>query len=198
MKRCLDVSLSLIVLIVMLPVIFIISVLILCFLGRPIFFVQERPGLNGKPFMMFKFRTMSNERDLEGNLLPNAQRLCAFGCLLRSSSLDEVPELINVLRGEMSLVGPRPLLMEYLDLYNDFEIRRHEVTPGVTGYAQVNGRNAVSWHQRFLMDVWYVENQSLKLDLQILVKTVVKVLKRDGISQPGAPTIKRFEGHDDE
>jgi lipopolysaccharide/colanic/teichoic acid biosynthesis glycosyltransferase len=163
-------------------------------LGSPALFRQVRPGLYGQPFMMVKFRTMTDERGPDGELLPDAQRLTAFGRFLRASSLDELPELWNVLRGEMSLVGPRPLLMEYLPLYSPEQARRHEVRPGITGWAQVNGRNAVSWEERFRLDVWYVDHRSLWLDLRILWLTMRKVLVREGISAQGEATMPRFTG----
>lgn len=163
-------------------------------LGSPVLFKQIRPGLHGKPFTMVKFRTMTDARDASGALLPDAQRLTPFGRFLRASSLDELPELWNVLRGEMSLVGPRPLLMEYLPLYSPEQARRHEVRPGITGWAQVNGRNAISWPEKFALDVWYVDNRSLWLDMRILLLTVRKVLVRDGISAAGEATMPRFEG----
>ena len=163
-------------------------------LGSPVLFTQVRPGLHGKPFCMVKFRTMTDERDASGALLPDAQRLTTFGRFLRASSLDELPELWNVLRGEMSLVGPRPLLMEYLPLYSPEQARRHEVRPGITGWAQVNGRNAISWADKFALDVWYVDHRSLWLDVRILWLTVRKVLVRDGISAAGEATMPRFEG----
>jgi lipopolysaccharide/colanic/teichoic acid biosynthesis glycosyltransferase len=163
-------------------------------LGTPVLFTQVRPGLHGKPFLMVKFRTMTDIRDASGALLPDAQRLTPFGCFLRSSSLDELPELWNVLRGEMSLVGPRPLLMEYLPLYSPEQARRHEVRPGITGWAQVNGRNAISWDDKFALDVWYVDHRSLWLDVRILWMTVRKVLVRDGISAAGEATMQKFEG----
>ncbi len=163
-------------------------------LGSPVLFRQIRPGFQGRPFTMVKFRTMTNERGADGALLPDAQRLTPFGCFLRASSLDELPELWNVLRGDMSLVGPRPLLMEYLPLYTAEEARRHEVRPGVTGWAQVNGRNAISWEDKFALDVWYVDNRSMWLDVRILWLTVRKVLVRDGISAPGDATMPKFEG----
>ncbi len=163
-------------------------------LGSPVLFRQVRPGLHGKPFTMVKFRTMTDERGPDGALLPDAQRLTPFGRFLRASSLDELPELWNVLRGEMSLVGPRPLLMEYLPLYTPEQARRHEVRPGVTGWAQVNGRNAISWPDKFALDVWYVDNQSLWLDIKILWMTVRKVLVRDGISAAGEATMSKFTG----
>jgi lipopolysaccharide/colanic/teichoic acid biosynthesis glycosyltransferase len=163
-------------------------------LGSPVLFTQVRPGLHGKPFRMVKFRTMTDARDASGALLPDAQRLTPFGRFLRSSSLDELPELWNVLRGEMSLVGPRPLLMEYLPLYSPEQARRHEVRPGITGWAQVNGRNAISWADKFALDVWYVDHRSLWLDVRILWITVRKVLIRDGISAASEATMPRFEG----
>lgn len=171
----------------------------LCFLiainlGAPVFFVQERPGLNGKPFRMYKFRTMTSSRDSLGRLLPDSERLTKFGIWLRASSLDELPELLNVLMGDMSLVGPRPLLMEYLPLYSRAQNRRHEVRPGITGWAQVNGRNALSWGEKFELDLWYVDNYSIFLDLKILVMTVKKVLFRHGINAAGEATMPKFTG----
>ena len=163
-------------------------------LGSPVFFTQVRPGLSGKPFRMFKFRSMTDERSLDGDLLPDAERLTSFGALLRSTSLDELPELWNVLKGEMSLVGPRPLLVEYLPLYSPEQARRHDARPGITGWAQVNGRNAICWEDKFALDVWYVENQSLWLDIKILWLTVCKVLVRDGISAVGEATTSKFTG----
>lgn len=163
-------------------------------LGSPVFFRQVRPGLHGKPFEMIKFRTMTDERGPDGQLLPDSLRLTAFGRFLRSTSLDELPELWNVLKGDMSLVGPRPLLMEYLPLYSPEQTRRHEVRPGVTGWAQINGRNAISWEAKFELDVWYVDHQSLWLDIKILWLTVKKVLVRDGISAAGEATMSKFTG----
>lgn len=163
-------------------------------LGSPVLFCQVRPGLQGRPFTMVKFRTMTDERDPDGALLPDAQRLSSFGRFLRASSLDELPELWNVLKGEMSLVGPRPLLMEYLPLYTPEQARRHEVRPGITGWAQVNGRNAISWADKFALDVWYVDHRSLWLDVKILWLTVRKVLLRDGISAAGEATMTKFTG----
>ena len=163
-------------------------------LGAPILFRQQRPGLHGKPFMLLKFRTMRNARDTLGNLLPDAERLTPFGRFLRQTSLDELPELINVLRGEMSLVGPRPLLMEYLDRYTPDQMRRHDVLPGITGWAAVNGRNALTWDEKFALDLWYVDHRSLALDAKILVMTLGKVLTREGISQPGHDTVDKFLG----
>lgn len=164
-------------------------------LGSPVFFTQVRPGLHGIPFKMVKFRTMTSERGADGQLLPDAQRLPAFGRWLRATSLDELPELWNVLKGEMSLVGPRPLLMQYLPLYSPAQARRHEVRPGITGWAQVNGRNAISWEDKFNLDVWYVDNRSLWLDIKILWLTVKKVLVRDGINAEGEATISAFKGN---
>jgi sugar transferase EpsL len=162
--------------------------------GSPVLFSQTRPGLYGKPFTMYKFRTMTDQRDAAGNLLLDEKRLTPFGKFLRSTSLDELPELLNVLKGEMSLVGPRPLLMEYLDRYTPEQARRHEVRPGITGWAQVNGRNAISWEEKFKLDVWYVDNRSLWLDIKILWMTFVKVFKREGISQEGQATAEKFMG----
>ncbi len=163
-------------------------------LGSPAFFHQTRPGLNGRPFNMIKFRTMTDTRDPDGQLLPDADRLTSFGRFLRASSLDELPEVWNVLKGDMSLVGPRPLLMDYLPLYSVEQSRRHEVRPGITGWAQINGRNALSWEEKFKLDVWYVDNQSMRLDIKILWLTVRKVLVRDGISAAGEATMSRFTG----
>lgn len=163
-------------------------------LGSPVFFTQVRPGLHGRPFRMVKFRTMTDERDADGRLRPDVERLTPFGRWLRATSLDELPELWNVLKGDMSLVGPRPLLMEYLPLYSPEQARRHEVLPGVTGWAQVNGRNTISWEDKFELDVWYVDNRSLSLDIRILWFTVKKVLVRDGISAEGEATMPKFTG----
>ena len=164
-------------------------------LGPPVFFTQTRPGLHGQPFQMFKFRTMTNARADNGTLLPDCERLTCFGHFLRSTSLDELPELLNVLKGEMSLVGPRPLLMDYLPLYSPEQSRRHEVKPGITGWAQVNGRNAISWEEKFQLDVWYVDHQSFWLDLKILFLTVKRVFQRSGISAYGEMTMPRFTGN---
>lgn len=166
-------------------------------LGSPVFFVQTRPGLHGKPFRMFKFRTMTDARDAQGHLLPDSERLTSFGRFLRASSLDELPELINILKGDMSLVGPRPLLMEYLPLYNARQAKRHDVRPGLTGWAQINGRNALSWEEKFESDVWYVENRNFWLDLKIIYLTIQKVLARDGISAPGDATMPVFRGNEE-
>lgn len=166
-------------------------------LGAPILYAQLRPGRAASPFKMYKFRTMADTRDADGQLLPDSERLTAFGRFLRSTSLDELPELWNVLRGDMSLVGPRPLLMEYLPLYSAEQARRHEVRPGITGWAQINGRNALSWEEKFKLDVWYVDNQSLWLDIRILAMTLLKVVRRDGISADGEATMPRFKSSGD-
>jgi lipopolysaccharide/colanic/teichoic acid biosynthesis glycosyltransferase len=175
-----------------------LAVLVRVKLGSPILFKQQRPGLGGKPFYMAKFRSMTDAKDNEGNLLSDDERLTRFGQLLRASSLDELPGLFNVLNGNMSLVGPRPLLMEYLPLYSKDQAQRHNVRPGITGWAQVNGRNTLSWEDKFALDVWYVNNQSLLLDIKILFMTVEKVFKRDGISHDGEVTMSKFTGSDNE
>ncbi|PLX87858.1 MAG: sugar transferase [Desulfuromonas sp.] len=195
MKRLLDVLIAAGALFALSPLLLVISLAVARQLGRPILFCQQRPGLQGKPFKMYKFRTMRNAIGADGRSLPDEQRLTRFGALLRSTSLDELPELINVLRGEMSLVGPRPLLMEYLPLYSTEQARRHEVRPGITGWAQVNGRNAISWDEKFKLDVWYVDNRSIGLDLKILWRTVVKVFVREGISADGQATMEKFRGN---
>lgn len=194
MKQLFDFVVALLVLIIFAPVLLLLVYLIRKHLGTPVFFTQDRPGLNGKVFKMVKFRTMTSACDDNGNLLPDEQRLTRLGRFLRSTSLDELPELWNVLKGEMSLVGPRPLLVEYLPLYSAEQARRHDVRPGITGWAQVNGRNAISWEQKFKLDVWYVDNRSLWLDIRILFLTVKKVLVRDGINQAGEATMSRFVG----
>jgi lipopolysaccharide/colanic/teichoic acid biosynthesis glycosyltransferase len=183
-------------LLILTPVILIVAWQVKYKLGSPVFFRQTRPGLHGKPFKMIKFRTMLDAADSEGNPLPDSERMTPFGQFLRASSLDELPGLWNVLKGDMSLVGPRPLLMEYLPLYSKEQYRRHDVRPGVTGWAQVNGRNAISWGEKFKLDVWYVDNRSFWLDLKILLMTVRKVLVRDGISGGGEVTMSRFTGSD--
>lgn len=193
-KRVIDMILSGLALIILSPLLVIISLVILIKMGMPILFKQMRPGLNGKPFFMYKLRTMTNEKDEKGNPLPDEQRLTRLGRFLRSTSLDELPELFNVLKGDMSLVGPRPLLMQYLDRYTPEQARRHEVRPGITGWAQVNGRNAITWEERFALDVWYVDNWSLWLDMKILFITLVKVFKREGISAAGEATMTEFMG----
>jgi sugar transferase EpsL len=176
------------------PVLALVALLVRLKLGAPLLFRQQRPGLHGKPFTLYKFRTMTDARDAQGRRLPDAERLTPFGRFLRSTSLDELPELFNVLKGEMSLVGPRPLLMRYLDRYTPEQARRHAVKPGITGWAQVNGRNALTWEEKFALDVWYVDHQSLWLDVKILAMTVWQVLKREGISQPGHATMEEFRG----
>lgn len=193
-KRFIDIFVSAIALILLSPVIAIVAWKISKKLGSPVLFRQVRPGLNGKPFTMVKFRTMRDAVDINGNPLPDSERITPFGNFLRSTSLDELPELWNVLKGDMSLVGPRPLLMEYLPLYNKEQARRHKVRPGVTGWAQINGRNAISWEEKFKLDVWYVENHSFWLDLKILFLTVKKVFIRDGISAAGEATMSKFTG----
>ena len=193
-KRAMDLALCSCMFALALPVMAVIALLIRRTLGRPVLFRQIRPGLNGKPFGLYKFRTMTDARDGEGRLLPDEARLTTFGRFLRSTSLDELPELWNVLRGDMSLVGPRPLLMAYLDRYDSEQMRRHHVKPGLTGWAQVNGRNALTWEDKFRLDVWYVDNQSLLLDLKILFLTMGIVLRREGISQEGHSTAEEFMG----
>lgn len=194
MKRLLDLALVLLFAPVWLPLLALVALLVRARLGSPVLFVQDRPGWRACPFKLLKFRTMTDARDSTGKLLPDDVRLTPFGRWLRATSLDELPEFLNVLRGEMSLVGPRPLLMHYLPLYSPRQARRHEVPPGVTGWAQVNGRNAVSWEEKLEMDVWYVENRSLALDLKILFLTVRQVLARDGINAPGSATAPEFTG----
>ena len=196
-KRILDVLVSVAALMMLLPVIGVVALVIHRKLGSPVLFRQIRPGKNARPFQMVKFRTMRDAVDAQGNPLPDSERMTSFGQFLRASSLDELPGLWNVLKGEMSLVGPRPLLMEYLPLYSKEQYRRHDVRPGVTGWAQVNGRNAISWEDKFKLDVWYVDNRSFWLDLKILLLTVKKVLVRDGISGEGEVTMSRFTGSKD-
>ncbi len=193
-KRLFDFTATFFGLLLLWPFIVVLVIIIRIKLGSQLFFRQQRPGLRCEPFMMYKFRTMTDARDPSGNLLPDEQRLTHFGKVLRSSSLDELPELINVLKGEMSLVGPRPLLMQYLPLYSEEQARRHEVRPGITGWAQVNGRNAISWEEKFKLDVWYVDNRSLWLDMKILFMTLKKVFIREGISQEGHATMEIFTG----
>ncbi|WP_285275072.1 sugar transferase [Halopseudomonas bauzanensis] len=195
LKRIFDLVASAIALLLLSPVIAIVAWQISRKMGSPVLFRQVRPGLNGKPFEMVKFRTMKDAVDAAGNPLPDSERMTPFGQFLRSSSLDELPELWNVLKGDMSLVGPRPLLMEYLPLYSAEQYRRHEARPGVTGWAQINGRNSLSWDDKFKLDVWYVDNQSLWLDIKILFLTVKKVVVRDGISADGEATMSKFTGN---
>ena len=195
MKRLFDLLLTIPGLLLILPFLLLLALLVRIFHGTPLFFSQVRPGQNGKPFRMLKFRTMTNARDAEGKLLPDSERLTSFGRFLRSTSLDEFPTLLNVLRGDMSLVGPRPLLMEYLPLYSPEQHRRHEVKPGMTGWAQVNGRNAISWEEKFRLDVWYVDNWSLWLDIKILAMTMLHVLCRKGINHNATETMPFFTGN---
>jgi sugar transferase EpsL len=197
-KRAFDISLASVALLLLSPILGAMIVLVSLKLGSPVLFRQQRPGLNGRPFTLIKFRTMTDKRDAQGNLLPDAQRLTKFGKFLRTSSLDELPELWNVLKGEMSLVGPRPLLMQYLPLYTPEQARRHEVRPGITGWAQVNGRNGISWQEKFALDVWYVDNHSFWIDLKIILLTILKILKREGINQEGVATVEYFAGNHSE
>ena len=197
LKRLFDILAASFGLLLLSPVILIVAWQVSRKLGSPVFFRQTRPGLHGKPFEMVKFRTMRDAFDENGKPLPDSERITPFGRFLRSTSLDELPELWNVLKGDMSVVGPRPLLMKYLPLYSVEQFRRHEVRPGVTGWAQINGRNALSWSEKFKFDVWYVDNHNLFLDLKIILLTLMKVWKRDGISAAGEATMKPFTGNDD-
>ncbi len=192
--RIFDIIVTMTAVLILLPLLLILFFIIRLSMGSPGFFTQNRPGLHGKPFRIYKFRTMLNGNDSNGNLLPDSERLTPLGRLLRKTSLDELPELINVFRGEMSLVGPRPLLMQYLDRYTTEQARRHEVKPGITGWAQVNGRNAITWEEKFELDVWYVDNQSFWLDLKIIALTIWKTFKREGINQSGQATMEEFMG----
>lgn len=194
LKRLLDIVIASSALVLLSPVYAFVAYKVRKNLGSPVLFRQVRPGINGKPFEMIKFRSMKDAVDEQGNPLPDSERLTPFGQMLRSSSLDEMPELWNVIKGEMSIVGPRPLLMEYLPLYNSEQAKRHNLRPGITGYAQVNGRNAISWEKKFELDTWYVENQSLWLDFKIMLKTVKKVLAKDDISAEGEATMTKFTG----
>lgn len=194
MKRLFDLSVALLVVFLVWPVILVTALVVRINLGSPVVFRQQRPGLHGRPFYIYKFRTMSSARSGQGELLPDAQRMTATGSFLRKFSLDELPQLLNVLKGELSLVGPRPLLMEYLPLYTEEQARRHDVRPGITGWAQVNGRNAISWEDKFRYDVWYVDHRSFRLDMKILWMTVLKVLRPEGISQAGSVTMEKFQG----
>lgn len=193
-KRLFDIAVAAMTSLVLAPVLVALAALVRLKLGRPVLFRQIRPGLDGVPFEMVKFRTMTDQRDASGRLRPDEERLTTFGRFLRATSADELPELWNVLRGEMSLVGPRPLLMQYLDRYTDRQRRRHEVKPGITGWAQVNGRNALSWDEKFELDVWYVDNRSFLLDLKILAMTLLQVVRRQGISSAGYATTPEFMG----
>ena len=194
-KRLFDFFVASMCIIVLIPLFFILYFLILWHLGQPAIFVQMRPGLHGKPFKLYKFRSMTYKNDLDDNLLPDADRLDVFGCFLRAFSFDELPSLWNVIKGEMSLVGPRPLLIEYLPLYNKRQARRHDVKPGITGWAQVNGRNAISWKKKFDFDIWYVEHHTFWIDLKIIVLTLKKVFLREGITESGQVTMSKFTGN---
>ena len=194
MKRIFDFSVALFLLMALWPLFLVLAVLVYWRLGSPVLFRQQRPGLHGRPFFIFKFRTMSEARDAKERLLDDADRLTPLGVFMRRFSIDELPQLFNVLRGELSLVGPRPLLMEYLPLYSSEQARRHDVRPGITGWAQVNGRNAINWEERFRLDVWYVDHRSLWLDMKILWLTVLKVLSSEGVSQKGHATMEKFRG----
>jgi len=194
-KRILDILLSFIAIVILFPILVLLAVLVRIWLGSPVLFIQERPGKNGKIFKLYKFRSMTDGKDSDGNFLPDEQRLNRFGKLLRASSLDELPELINILKGDMSIVGPRPLLVQYLDRYNTFQKRRHEVRPGITGLAQVNGRNGLSWEKRFEYDVWYVDHISFFLDVKIIFQTISVVLTRSGISSSTSATMEEFWGN---
>jgi sugar transferase EpsL len=194
MKRVFDILMSAGLLILLAPLMVLLAIMVVARMGRPVLFRQVRPGLHGRPFTMIKFRTMRNAVGEKGMLLSDAERLTGFGRFLRASSLDELPELVNVMKGDMSLVGPRPLLMEYLPLYSPEQARRHEVRPGITGWAQVNGRNALTWDEKFRLDVWYVDNRNLVMDAKILVKTLLAVARRQGISNDGNATMPPFRG----
>lgn len=194
-KRMFDIVVSATGLIISAPITLATAVLISKKLGRPVLFKQIRPGKSGEPFEIYKFRTMTDERDDKGQLLSNSERMTDFGRIVRKTSIDEIPQLINVLKGDISLVGPRPLLMEYLPLYNEEQKKRHDVKPGITGWAQINGRNAITWEQKFKLDLWYVQNQSIKLDIYILYKTILNVLKRKDINASETVSMKRFEGN---
>ncbi len=195
LKRLFDIFASFSALIIFSPILLLISFLILITMGLPIIFTQERPGKDGEIFNIIKFRTMRDDKDEDGNFLPDEERMTKFGTWLRNSSLDEVPELINVLKGEMSIVGPRPLLIEYLPLYSKYQSRRHEIRPGITGWAQINGRNSLSWNEKFNFDVWYVDNHSILLDIKIIFKTVLKVLDKSGIDDDIGVGQDRFKGN---
>lgn len=194
MKRIIDLVISLILLLLLSPVLVVLAIMIRSNMGSPILFKQERPGLQGKSFYLYKFRTMNNAHDMNGDLLSDQVRLTAFGKWLRKYSLDELPQLLNVIKGDMSLVGPRPLLMEYLSLYTEDQSIRHHTKPGITGWAQVNGRNAITWGEKFKLDIWYVKNQTVRLDLKILFITMIKVIKKDGITQRDHASMEKFTG----
>jgi sugar transferase EpsL len=198
MKRVFDIIISIGFLIILSPMLLILTLLARWKMGHPVFFAQVRPGLKGMPFTLYKFRTMNDRRDADGNLLPDDNRLTPFGLFLRMSSFDELPELWNVLKGDMSMVGPRPLLMRYLTRYTAEQARRHDVKPGITGWAQVNGRNAITWEEKFKLDVWYVDNGSLWLDIKIIGTTILKSIKKEGVNQPGQATMEEFTGFKDD
>lgn len=193
-KRLFDMLFSFVLILIFLPIIFLVAIYVKVFIGSPVFFLQRRPGLHSKPFTLIKFKTMIDQN--ETNPIPDSMRIIKPGMLLRSSSLDELPSLFNVLKGDMSLVGPRPLLMEYIPLFNDYQKMRHNVRPGITGWAQINGRNAITWEERFDLDIWYVNNRSFLLDTKILFLTVIKVISRENISAPGHVTKDRFKGNE--
>ena len=194
MKRQFDLVVAISAIIILSPLLLVLSAGAWLIIGRPILFIQSRPGLGGRPFNLYKFRTMTDARDEKGNRLPDAERLTPLGRFLRSTSLDELPELINILKGDMSIVGPRPLLMQYLDRYTPEQARRHAVKPGLTGWAQINGRNAISWEEKFRLDVWYVDNQTILLDLKIFFMTILQVIQRKGVSAEGHATMPEFLG----
>ena len=194
LKRIFDLILAQLLLILLAPVMVVLALLVRIVIGKPVLFRQQRPGLNGQPFILYKFRTMTDQRDKDGKLMPDLVRLTALGQKMRKYSLDELPQLLNILRGDLSFVGPRPLLMEYLERYSERQARRHEVKPGITGWAQVNGRNAISWEEKFELDVWYVDNRNFLLDLKILWLTALKVIKAEGISGEGLVTMSKFMG----
>jgi sugar transferase EpsL len=195
MKRLYDCIIACCSMLVLSPLLLVLGLIVRVKFGSPVLFRQERPGLRGRPFILYKFRTMTDVKGNDGGLLPDAERLTRFGRFLRGTSLDELPELFNVLKGDMSLVGPRPLLMQYLDRYTPEQARRHEVKPGITGWAQVNGRNAITWEEKFKLDGWYVDNRSFWLDVKIIFMTIWKIVKREGISQPGQETMEEFIGY---
>jgi len=197
MKRFFDFGCTLIAVFFLSPLLVVLALMVRLILGKPVLFRQQRPGLHGRPFTIYKFRTMTEARNANGNLLPDGERLTRFGKFLRGTSLDELPELFNVLKGNMSLVGPRPLVMQYLDRYTSEQVRRHEVKPGLTGWSQVNGRNAISWEEKFRLDVWYVDNLSIWLDIKIILITVWMIIRREGINQPGQPTMEEFISADE-
>jgi sugar transferase EpsL len=193
-KRIFDLLFGFIAFVFLLPIMIVVAILVMFYHGWPVLFTQQRPGYRGEIFLFYKFRSMNERRDATGNLLPDADRLTSFGRFIRKTSLDELPSLVNVLKGEMSLVGPRPLLVKYLPLYSEFQKKRHDVKPGITGWAQINGRNSINWDQKFEMDVWYVNNRSMLLDIRILFLTVFKVFNRQGISHEGSDTMPEFKG----